>query len=187
MRLVSFKRTVAIMCLMAVASTAVASPPEGVGPQGFMIWESPRDLPELAFEDGKDKPLTLADFQGRTVLLNIWATWCGPCREEMPTLDALQAALGGEDFEVVALSIDRKGIEVVQDFYEDVGIEHLRQYIDTTGMAGAQLGAVGIPTTLLIDPHGNEIGRLVGATEWDSPEMTEFLKETIRLSKEASL
>ena len=176
----------AIVCLMALAATAAASPPEGVGPQGFMVWESPRDLPELAFEDGKGKPLTLADFKGKTVLLNIWATWCGPCREEMPTLDALQATLGGEAFEVVALSIDRKGIEVVQDFYTDVGIEQLRQYIDITGMAGTKLGAVGIPTTLLIDPHGDEIGRLVGATEWDSPEMTEFLKNTIE-SKEVSL
>ena len=119
------------------------------------------------------------------MLLNIWATWCGPCREEMPTLDALQGRFGGEDFEVVALSIDRKGIGVVQEFYTDVGIEHLRQYIDTTGMAGAKLGAVGIPTTLLIDPQGDEIGRLVGATEWNSPEMTEFLKKTI--SKEVSL
>lgn len=186
MTLVTLKRTVAIVCLMAVASTAVASPPEGIGPQGFMVWESPRDLPELAFEDGKGKPLTLGDFQDQTVLLNIWATWCGPCREEMPTLDALQAALGREDFEVVALSIDRKGIEVVQDFYKDLGIEHLRQYIDTTGMAGTKLGAVGIPTTLLIDSRGDEIGRLVGATEWDSPEMTEFLIEMIERSKEAS-
>ncbi|MHB0777565.1 TlpA family protein disulfide reductase [Halomonas sp. WWR20] len=187
MRLVTLKQTVAIMCLMVMASTAVASLPEGVGPQGFIVWESPRELPELAFENSEGKPLTLADFQGQSVLLNIWATWCGPCREEMPTLDALQATLGGEAFEVVALSIDRKGIEVVQDFYTDVGIEHLRQYIDTTGMAGTKLGTVGIPTTLLIDPHGDEIGRLVGVTEWDSPEMTEFLEETIGLSKEVSL
>lgn len=183
MTLVTTKRSVAIVCLMALTSVATASPPEGLGPQGVMLWESPRDLPELAFEDGTGKPLTLADFQGQTLLLNIWATWCGPCREEMPALDALQASLGGEAFEVVALSIDRKGIEVVQDFYEDVGIEHLRQYIDTTGMAGTKLGAVGIPTTLLIDPHGNEIGRLVGATEWDSPEMSEFLNDTIEASK----
>lgn len=186
MTLVSIKRSVAVACLMAAASMAVASPPEGIGPQGFMLWESPRNLPELTFEDDQGEPLALADFKGKTLLLNIWATWCGPCREEMPTLDALQAALGGEGFEVVALSIDRKGIEVVQDFYEDVGIEHLRQYIDTTGMAGNQLGAVGIPTTLLIDPQGDEIGRLVGATEWDSSEMTEFLNDTIEASKEES-
>ena len=173
--------------LLTVAPLAAANPPSGIGPQGFMLYEDPRDLPELNFKDGNGESLTLSDFQGKTVLLNIWATWCGPCREEMPTLDALQAALGGEDFEVVALSIDRKGIEVVQDFYTDVGIEQLRQYIDITGMAGTKLGAVGIPTTLLIDPHGDEIGRLVGATEWDSPEMTEFLKENIGPSKEVSL
>lgn len=176
---------VAAAALAAVASLASAAVPDSVGPQGFLLWESPRELPELSFENGKGEPLTLADFQGRTVLLNVWATWCGPCREEMPTLDALQAELGGEDFEVVALSIDRKGIDVVKDFYKE-GIEHLRQYIDQTGMAGANLGAVGIPTTLLIDRQGEEIGRLVGATEWDSPEMMEYLTEIIDRSKEAS-
>ncbi|TDX31654.1 thiol-disulfide isomerase/thioredoxin [Modicisalibacter xianhensis] len=183
---VIIKRSVAIACLMTLAPIAAASPPEGIGPQGFMVWESSRDLPALSFQDGQGRQLTLDDFQGQTVLLNIWATWCGPCRKEMPTLDALQATLGGKAFEVIALSIDRKGIEVVQDFYTGVGIEHLRQYIDTTGMAGTKLGAVGIPTTLLIDPHGDELGRLVGATEWDSPEMTEFLEKTIELSQEES-
>lgn len=171
---------------VAITSLAAAEPPERVGPNGFLLWESPRDVSEISFEDGDGTPLTLADFEGKLILLNIWATWCGPCREEMPTLDALQAELGGTDFEVVALSIDRKGIDVVKEFYQDVGIEHLRQYIDSTGMAGAGLGAVGIPTTFLIDRHGDEIGRLVGATEWDSPEMTEFLTEMIESSKEAS-
>ncbi|MGQ7245082.1 TlpA family protein disulfide reductase [Salinicola sp. V024] len=187
MTLVTIKRGVAFACLMVLASVAPASPPEGIGPQGVMLWESPRDLPELAFEDGKGEPLTLADFQGQMVLLNIWATWCGPCREEMPALDALQASLGGKAFEVVALSIDRRGVEAVQDFYTDVGIEHLRQYIDTTGMAGTKLGALGVPTTLLIDSRGDEIGRLVGATEWDTPGMTAFLEETIGHSTEVSL
>ncbi|MEH6563582.1 MAG: TlpA disulfide reductase family protein [Marinobacter sp.] len=69
--------------------------PGSVGPQDFLIWETPRNLPELAFEDKKGKPLTLADLHGKVVLLNIWATWCAPCREEMPTLDSLQAQLGG--------------------------------------------------------------------------------------------
>lgn len=187
MRLVTLKRTMAIAYLMAVASIATASLPGGSGPQGFMLYEDPRDLSELSFKDGNGELLTLSDFQGKTVLLNIWATWCGPCREEMPTLDTLQEALGNQVFEVVALSIDRKGIDVVKEFYQNVGIEHLRQYIDNTGMAGTKLGAVGIPTTLLIDPQGKEIGRLVGATEWDSPEMTTFLKDIIGLSKEASL
>lgn len=188
--MLNMKRVLALAFLTALimgsSMAAIADVPSRVGPQGFLLWGSPRELPELSFKDGNGEPLTLADFQGRTVLLNVWATWCGPCREEMPTLDALQAELGGKDFEVVALSVDRKGIDVVKEFYQTVGIEHLRQYIDSAGMAGADLGAVGIPTTLLIDRHGDEIGRLVGATEWDSPEMTEFLTEMIERPKEAS-
>lgn len=190
MHLLNMKRVLALAFLTALIAgssmAAFADVPSRVGPQGFLLWESPRELPELSFKDGNGEPLTLADFQGRTVLLNVWATWCGPCREEMPTLDALQAELGGKDFEVVALSVDRKGIEVVKEFYQEIGIEHLQQYIDQTGGAGAKLGAVGIPTTLLIDRQGEELGRLVGATEWDSPEMTEFLTEMIEKSKEAS-
>lgn len=168
---------------VAITSSAAAEPPERVGPNGFLLWESPRDVSEISFEDGDGTPLTLADFEGKLILLNIWATWCGPCREEMPTLDALQAELGGTDFEVVALSIDRKGIEVVNEFYQEVGIEHLEPYVDQTGMASADLGAVGIPTTLLLDRQGKEVGRLVGEAEWDTPEMIEWLTETIETTK----
>lgn len=163
---------------VAMTSSA-AEPPERVGPNGFLLWESPRDVSEISFEDGDGNSLTLADFEGKLILLNVWATWCGPCRKEMPTLDALQAELGGTDFEVVALSIDRQGIDVVNEFYQEVGIEHLAPYVDQTGMASADLGAVGIPSTLLLDRQGKEIGRLVGEAEWDTPEMIEFLTETI--------
>ncbi|MBB3231163.1 TlpA family protein disulfide reductase [Halomonas stenophila] len=168
----------------AITSSAVAEPPERVGPNGFLLWESPRDVSEISFEAGDGTPLTLTDFDGKPILLNIWATWCGPCREEMPTLDALQAELGGTDFEVVALSIDRQGIAVVNEFYQEMEIEHLAPYVDPTGMASASLGAVGIPTTLLLDRQGREIGRLVGEAEWDTPEMIDFLAETIGTSKE---
>lgn len=184
MRRLDFCRLLVFLFLAASASMVAAGPPESVGPQGFLLWEDPRDLPELDFKDGEGSSLSLSNFEGKLMLLNIWATWCGPCREEMPTMDSLQAELGGDNFEVVALSIDRKGIEVVDDFYREVGIKHLGRYIDETGSAGATLGAVGIPTTLLIDRQGNEIGRLVGEAEWDTPEMIEFLTETIETSKE---
>ncbi|MPY76151.1 MAG: redoxin family protein [Alphaproteobacteria bacterium] len=137
----------------------------------------PLPLPELGFEDGDGNPRTLADFRGKVVLLNIWATWCGPCRHEMPTLDRLQAELGGPGFEVVALSIDRAGIDVVTEFYSEVGVDHLAKYIDESGKAARQLNAVGLPTTLLIDRDGREIGRLVGPSEWDTPKMVAFLRQ----------
>ncbi|MEX1058554.1 MAG: TlpA disulfide reductase family protein, partial [Natronospirillum sp.] len=112
-------------------------------------------------------------------LVNLWATWCGPCREEMPTLDALQSELGGAGFEVVALSLDRQGASAVTQFYQEIGIEHLSVYVDDSGMAGNKLKAVGIPTTLLLNTEGQEIGRLVGTAEWDSAEMITFLADIL--------
>lgn len=120
--------------------------------------------------DGDGRNLTLADFEGRVVLLNIWATWCPPCREEMPTLDALQARLGGSDFHVLPLSIDRTGLEPVRRFYRKTGIRNLDLYIAEDTRAMLALAVVGLPTTILIDRIGRERGRLAGPAEWNSPE-----------------
>ena len=140
------------------------------------LHDTPRTLPEIRFADGGGQPLTLGDFRGKLILLNIWATWCGPCREEMPTLDRLQARLGGPDFEVVALSIDRAGTTVVSEFFDEIGIQHLAKYIDEGGKSAGQLNALGLPTTLLIDREGREVGRHVGPAEWDTPAMVDFLE-----------
>ncbi|MBI2293683.1 MAG: TlpA family protein disulfide reductase, partial [Betaproteobacteria bacterium] len=103
----------------------------------FNIHPRPRVLPTIRFADAKGRAMTLQDFRGKFVLLNIWATWCVPCREEMPTLDRLQARLGGPGFEVVAVSIDRDGLPAVQEFYLQTGIEQLRVYLDKSGEASA--------------------------------------------------
>lgn len=145
----------------------------------FAMHDTPRTLPGIAFADGDNRARTLADFRGKTVLLNVWATWCAPCRKEMPTLDRLQMTLGGSDFEVVALSIDRAGIDAVRKFYGEIEIMRLAVYIDTGGKAARNLGIVGIPVTLLIGRTGLELGRLVGPAEWDAPEMVGFLKTAI--------
>lgn len=145
-------------------------------PRTFVLHDTPKPVPQVDFQDGDGNPRSLADFRGKVVLLNVWATWCGPCRREMPTLDRLQAQLGGPDFEVAALSIDRAGIGVVRSFYAEVGVEHLAMYVDSSGKAARQLGAFGLPTTLLIDRKGREAGRLVGPAEWDTPEMVAFIR-----------
>ena len=131
--------------------------------------ETPRPLPELNFVDGTGARRSLADFRGRVILLNVWATWCLPCREEMPALDRLQAALGGPDFEVVPLSIDRGGVSAVRSFYGELELRALRIYVDASGEALTKLGAVGIPLTLLVDRDGRELWRVVGPAEWDKP------------------
>jgi thiol-disulfide isomerase/thioredoxin len=147
--------------------------------RAFVMHDVPRPLPVFGFEDAEGRPVTLSDFEGTVVLLNVWATWCVPCREEMPTLDALQAELGNSAFKTVALSIDRAGADVVQDFYSEIGIRHLDIFIDPTMKTTTVLGIPGLPTTLLIDRNGRELGRLVGPTEWATAEMIDFLKSHI--------
>ena len=158
--------------LLAVSPPATAGEP----PQNFAVQATPQPLPEIQFQDGHGQPRTLADFSGKVVLLNIWATWCAPCRKEMPTLDRLQAKLGGPDFEVVAVSMDRGGPDKVKKFFAEIGIEHLALSIDTSGKAMFALGAPGLPMTLLIDREGKEIGRLIGPAEWDAPDMVDFIR-----------
>jgi thiol-disulfide isomerase/thioredoxin len=165
---------VAVIALAATTTSAAADPP-----QNLVMHEAAQPVPELQFADADGKSHTLADFRGHIVLLNIWATWCLPCRKEMPTLDRLQATLGGRDFEVVALSIDRGGVEVVKKFYAENGIGHLAIRMDTSGQANSTLATYGLPTTLVLDRQGQELGRLVGPAEWDAQDMVAFLKSII--------
>ena len=139
----------------------------------------PKPLPELRFNDADGKAHTLADFRGKVVLLNIWATWCEPCREEMPALDRLQAKLGGERFQVVALSVDQQGASIARKFYAQVGIKALPLYIDPTAKAAFTLDAAGLPATLLVDRQGREIGRHLGAVKWDDAEVVQRLRHAI--------
>ena len=147
-------------------------------PQNFALYDAPRPLADVSFQDSAGKPLGLSSFRGKVVLLNIWASWCVPCRKEMSTLDRLQAKMGGADFAVVPLSIDRV-MSAVDGFYREVGIAHLSEYLDADSGSSGQLGIVGIPTTLLIDRQGRELGRLIGPAEWDSPDMIAFLQGII--------
>ena len=160
----------AVALVIAAASTvyyASSSPAKGA---------TAKEVPGLQFQDGDGRTRSLAEFRGRVVLLNIWATWCTPCREEMPALDRLQAKLGGPEFEVVALSIDRQGSDVVRRFFADVGVKSLRIYIDPSAQSMSRLGAVGVPITLLIDREGREIGRRAGPAKWDAAQNIDDLR-----------
>ena len=167
-------RAVLLPLLLAAlpAAAATAEP-------NFALVDPPKALPDVRFMDGEGRNAALTDFRGKVVLLNVWATWCLPCRREMPTFDRLQGALGGADFQVIALSVDRKGLDVMRKFYGEIGIKNLAMHIDSSGKAARELGAVGVPTTLLIDRAGREIGRLVGPAEWDTPEMIAFIRRRI--------
>jgi thiol-disulfide isomerase/thioredoxin len=143
----------------------------------------PRRLPELTFRDASDRERSLAEWRGRHVLLNLWATWCVPCREEMPALDALQAKLGGPKFEVVAVNIDTRNLGKVRDWLGQARIGHLAFYADSSAKIFQDLKAVGravgMPTTLLIDPNGCELGYLAGPAEWASEDAINLIAAAI--------
>ena len=122
----------------------------------------------LIRENGEET--SLKDYRGKVLLVNFWATWCPPCRKEMPSLDRLQAELGGEHFEVIAINLDRHGIAMAREFYDEIGIEQLAIHVDPNARFASALRALGLPTSIIVDRDGNEIGRLVGDAEWDAPE-----------------
>lgn len=145
----------------------------------FVFKAAPEPLPAFAFVDGAGKERTLADWKGRIVLLNVWATWCLPCRKEMPGIERLQAELGSDKFEVVALSADRAGVEASRKFLDQIRIAKLGLYVDPTARVPSQLKVIGMPATLLIDRQGREIGRLLGPAEWDSHEAKALIRAAL--------
>lgn len=155
-----------------------AAAPKTVGIDRFKGGEA-KPIKPFAFLDAEGRRTDLSDFSGRLVLLNVWATWCGPCVREMPSLDRLQAKLGGRDFQVVALSVDRGGRDTVEPFLKKLGVENLGLYLDPPNASMAALASRGLPTTLLVSPDGQELGRVEGAVEWDSPEVVAFLRKQL--------
>jgi thiol-disulfide isomerase/thioredoxin len=147
------------------------------------IAKSPLKVPDLAFQDASGKPLTLADWRGRTVLLNLWATWCVPCRKEMPSLDALQTRLGGPNFEVVTVNIDTRDADKPKAWLKEVGVSKLAYYADPAAKTFQDLKAIGrafgMPTTMLIDPNGCEIGTIAGPAEWASDDALKLIQAAI--------
>ena len=147
------------------------------------IATSPLKVPDLAFQDAAGKPLTLSAWRGRTVLLNLWATWCVPCRKEMPALDALQTRLGGPGFEVVAVNIDTRDADKPKAWLDEVGIHKLGYYADPTARTFQDLKAIGrafgMPTTLLVDPNGCEIGTIAGPAEWASDDAVKLIEAVL--------
>lgn len=166
----------------------------------FTFAKPPTVLPPFTFEDARGQVLDLTSFRGRYVLLNVWATWCGPCAREMPALDKLAQKLEAENarpdnvtnialtsktagpapfgakIEVVALAEDHDGHTAAENFYKRYNLHHLKVFVDAAGEAPSLLQIRGLPTSFLIDPNGAEIGRIEGATDWDDPATLDFLK-----------
>lgn len=150
----------------------------GAGPER-LLRTGPRPLPEFVFLTAEGAERRVADYAGRGLVINLWATWCPPCVAEMPALDRLHALLAADAIEVLALSSDRGGLMQVAPFYERVGLRHLAILLDPMGRAGRALGARGLPTTVIVGRDGQELARLEGAAEWDRADMVAALRTLI--------
>jgi thiol-disulfide isomerase/thioredoxin len=178
-----------ITAVAAVASGALvyrlASPrpaPQSPPPAdniGQMQWlQSPRAVAATPFTDGAGKAVMLVDFRGKVLVVNFWATWCAPCVKEMPTLDALQAQLGGKAFAVIAINQDRDGAKVAP-FVQNNGWTHLALYTEPGGHFVHDEDLVGLPTSLIVDQDGREVARVEGPRDWQSAETIAALKQLI--------
>ena len=147
---------------------------------------APLRLPDLAFEDADGKPKKLSDWRGRTVLVNLWATWCVPCRKEMPALDQLQTKLGGPDFEVVAINIDTRNLEKPKNFLKEANLTRLGYFSDQKAKVFQDLKgvgrALGMPTSVLVDGAGCEIATIAGPAEWASDDAVKLIRAALKPS-----
>jgi thiol-disulfide isomerase/thioredoxin len=170
-------------CQAAVNAGARIAPLVHGEVAALAVAQRPFRVPDLAFKDAEGRDKRLADWRGRTVLFNLWATWCVPCRREMPALDRLQGALGSRDFEVVAVNIDTRDPEKPLAFLKDVGISHLAYYSDESAHVYEDLKsagkAFGMPTTVLVDRSGCEIGTMAGPAEWSSDDGVKLVTAAI--------
>ena len=170
-------------CEPAVAAASRLAPLARGEVAALAVAHTPFRVPNVAFKDAEGHERTLADWRGRTILLNLWATWCVPCRREMPALDALQKDLGGADFEVVAVNIDTRDPAKPLAFLKDVGVTNLAYYSDDSAKVFQELKlagkAFGMPTTLIVDRSGCEIGEMAGPAEWASADGVKLVSAAV--------
>ncbi|MDF1794078.1 MAG: TlpA disulfide reductase family protein [Thalassobaculaceae bacterium] len=152
-----------------LTAASASGPPEFTG--GYGSWEAfadPQPAPMTDFLDPDGERINLGAYAGQTVLVNFWATWCAPCIKELPALDALAADLDSDEFRVLIVSIDRKGLAVAQPFLDELGVKHLKTAADPKGTLAREMQATGLPTTVMISSEGKVLGRILGDAEWNS-------------------
>jgi thiol-disulfide isomerase/thioredoxin len=166
---------------MALANPALAdvaaAQAAATGDMKKLVWhESPEMASETGFITFDEQPLTLAEWQGKWVVVNFWATWCAPCKKEMPMLSDLQADMGGEGFEVLTIATSRNAPAAMQDFFDEIGVDNLPLHRDPKSALARSMGVLGLPVTLILNPEGQEVARLTGEADWASEEARAMLK-----------
>ena len=188
MSVLSAKLRLLGLALLYMGTVAGANPalaealPRAGDMRKLVVHDTPREGSEVGFTDASGVPLSLADFAGKVVVLNFWATWCPPCRAEMPTLNALQRDMGGDDLVVLAVATGRNMLPAIEKFNAEAGIDALPVYLDPKGQIGPlarSFGVAGLPVTVLLDREGREIGRLTGEAHWKSDAARALLAAVI--------
>jgi thiol-disulfide isomerase/thioredoxin len=156
-----------------------AEAPRGSGLDKLVRAAAPKTMPAIAFADGDGREVNLADMKGKVLLVNLWATWCAPCKVEMPSLNRLATKLGGPDFAVVPISFDWSGADKPRAFLAEARLDALPLYVDVKKDLMQKFGAPGLPLTVLIDREGREVARLAGTAEWDSAEAEALIRQII--------
>jgi thiol-disulfide isomerase/thioredoxin len=176
-----------VVVVIAVAALLLFQPDGGGGGsaggppitgevQKFIPANAGRLGPDVEWTNGNGDARRLDDFSGKVVMVNFWASWCRPCLRELPSIDRLQAAMAGDDFTVVAINIDQEGLRVAEPFARQLNLSSLSLYLDPRSIVSRAMGVQGMPTTVLYDRKGRELGRLEGIAEWDTPEAQALLQ-----------
>ncbi|MGR3462999.1 MAG: TlpA family protein disulfide reductase [Roseovarius sp.] len=152
----------------AMADTAALEALREGDMKKLIFHSAPKPAPQVEFEREDGSTATLADYRGKYVVVNFWATWCAPCRVEMPMLSNLQAEMGGEDFEVVTIATGRNPPPAMKAFFDEIGVDNLPLHRDPKSALARQMGVFGLPLTVILGPEGREIARLQGDATWDS-------------------
>lgn len=168
---------VMITALAAPVPARTAEPPRSGSMEAFVLATTARPRPDFHWTDQSgNEQFALSNFTGKVVLMNFWASWCNPCLTELPTISKLQEALGGNDFTVVGISVDQAGSSLARRMLRKLHIKNLEIYLDRSGNASRAFGAGDIPTTILFDREGREVGKFAGPTDWASPEALALIK-----------
>ncbi len=178
--------SVAVYSFYDLGNTPNQNIPQGLNAgtmKSFEFYQKATPATEAPFFDKDGNEKSFSDFRGKVILVNLWATWCAPCIKEMPDLNGLQEALGGDDFEIVLISENRDGTESSLEFLETNGISHLTTYFDTNRAVARAKNSNALPTSFLIDAEGNEVGRLLGPAEWNSGDAKALINFFISRNK----
>ena len=145
--------------------------------KNLALSKNPKIYEEIVFKDSSGEDVSLDDFKGKLLILNFWATWCAPCREEMPSLDSLQSNSNFDNLKIFPINLGQENLSKSDSFFKEIGIQNLDIYFDAPITLAKKLSLRGVPTTILFNKKGEEFGRIMGSIDFNDPDFTDWLKQ----------